>query len=247
MLLRRITKHVQDQNWFAVGIDFAIVVIGVFVGFQVANWNEARADVERSTALKLRLIQDFRTIEQKATEHIDSILAWQATSQAVRNEILAGTLSPSQAGLTERLSDASSWTLPPGRSVTFTEIVSQGDMDILKSTDLRDALLEFDAFSIQHHESNLALIETFMEELDFMSGLNAILSIPEDQYRSDFASNLEADLNGQDLYIAVYEFANARDIDLTYQRRTRAHACAVLKALEQTCADVETDETEPNP
>ncbi|MEL6859245.1 MAG: hypothetical protein AAFO74_12730 [Pseudomonadota bacterium] len=42
MLLRRITKHVKDQNWFAVGIDFCIVVIGVFIGIQVANWNDAR-------------------------------------------------------------------------------------------------------------------------------------------------------------------------------------------------------------
>lgn len=37
MILRRIKSHVEKENWFAVGIDFAIVVIGVFVGLQVAN------------------------------------------------------------------------------------------------------------------------------------------------------------------------------------------------------------------
>jgi hypothetical protein len=42
MLLRRVIEHVREQNWTAVGIDFAIVVIGVFVGIQVANWNEER-------------------------------------------------------------------------------------------------------------------------------------------------------------------------------------------------------------
>ena len=47
MLLRRISKHVKDQNWFAVLIDFAIVVVGVFIGLQVANWNEARSENER--------------------------------------------------------------------------------------------------------------------------------------------------------------------------------------------------------
>ncbi|MBV1888300.1 MAG: hypothetical protein KUG51_03320, partial [Urechidicola sp.] len=46
MLLRRITKHVTEQNWFAVFIDFFIVVVGVFIGIQVANWNEER--IERS-------------------------------------------------------------------------------------------------------------------------------------------------------------------------------------------------------
>lgn len=44
MILRRLTQHVADQNWFAVGLDFFIVVIGVFIGLQVANWNEARQD-----------------------------------------------------------------------------------------------------------------------------------------------------------------------------------------------------------
>jgi len=31
MLLRSISKHVKDQNWFAVALDFVIVVIGVAV------------------------------------------------------------------------------------------------------------------------------------------------------------------------------------------------------------------------
>ena len=30
MILRRVMKHVRDQNWFAVGVDFLIVVNGVF-------------------------------------------------------------------------------------------------------------------------------------------------------------------------------------------------------------------------
>lgn len=44
MILRRITQHVKDQNWFAVGLDFFIVVVGVFIGIQVANWNDSNAN-----------------------------------------------------------------------------------------------------------------------------------------------------------------------------------------------------------
>ncbi|MFT5573220.1 MAG: hypothetical protein ACI9FR_002153 [Cryomorphaceae bacterium] len=42
MILRSVTQHVKDQNWFAVVLDFIIVVFGVFVGLQVSNWNEAQ-------------------------------------------------------------------------------------------------------------------------------------------------------------------------------------------------------------
>ncbi|MEK7265024.1 MAG: hypothetical protein AAB227_02895 [Pseudomonadota bacterium] len=43
MILRRVIDHFRKQEWTAIGIDFLIVVLGVFVGLQVNNWNEARA------------------------------------------------------------------------------------------------------------------------------------------------------------------------------------------------------------
>lgn len=46
MLLRRITEHIKAQNWTAVGLDFFIVVVGVFIGIQVANWNDGRIEGE---------------------------------------------------------------------------------------------------------------------------------------------------------------------------------------------------------
>ena len=42
MILRRITKHVRDQNWFAVGLDFLIVVLGILLAFQITQWSAER-------------------------------------------------------------------------------------------------------------------------------------------------------------------------------------------------------------
>ena len=42
MRLRSLTKHIREQNWFAVGLDFFIVVAGILIAFQITNWNEAR-------------------------------------------------------------------------------------------------------------------------------------------------------------------------------------------------------------
>ena len=38
MLLRRITTHVRAQNWFAVGLDFIIVVLGVAIAMMAQEW-----------------------------------------------------------------------------------------------------------------------------------------------------------------------------------------------------------------
>lgn len=51
MTLRRVTEHVREQNWTAVGIDFLIVVVGVFIGIQVSNWNETRSEIARERLL----------------------------------------------------------------------------------------------------------------------------------------------------------------------------------------------------
>lgn len=42
MILRRLSKHVREQNWVAVALDFLIVVLGVFIGVQIGNWNDTR-------------------------------------------------------------------------------------------------------------------------------------------------------------------------------------------------------------
>ena len=59
MILRRITEHVKTQNWFAVFLDFLIVVAGVFVGLQVNNWNEARSERAKEYGYLVRLHEDL--------------------------------------------------------------------------------------------------------------------------------------------------------------------------------------------
>jgi hypothetical protein len=44
MILRRLSQHIKDQSWFAVALDFVIVVAGILLAFQVTNWSEVRAE-----------------------------------------------------------------------------------------------------------------------------------------------------------------------------------------------------------
>ncbi len=73
MLLRRITKHVQNQNWFAVFIDFLIVVVGVFIGIQVANWNGERKDRIEEKMFLERLYQESQALLDVNSEELKKI------------------------------------------------------------------------------------------------------------------------------------------------------------------------------
>lgn len=34
MILRRFAEHVKGHNWFAVGLDLIVVVVGIYIGLQ---------------------------------------------------------------------------------------------------------------------------------------------------------------------------------------------------------------------
>lgn len=59
MVVRRIREHVAAHNWFAVTIDVLIVVLGVFIGTQVSNWNSERLEDRRAGDLRARLINEL--------------------------------------------------------------------------------------------------------------------------------------------------------------------------------------------
>lgn len=42
MILDNLSRALKTQNWLAAGIEFVIVVCGLFVGLQLQNWNEDR-------------------------------------------------------------------------------------------------------------------------------------------------------------------------------------------------------------
>ena len=70
MILRRFMQHVTEQNWFAVGLDVIVVVVGIFLGMQVNEWNANRHlhDLERQYLQALDI--DIRA----SKKHLDNRL-----------------------------------------------------------------------------------------------------------------------------------------------------------------------------
>lgn len=44
MFVRRLTTSLKEQHWMTIVIELIIVIIGVFIGNQVSNWNQARIE-----------------------------------------------------------------------------------------------------------------------------------------------------------------------------------------------------------
>jgi hypothetical protein len=60
MILRRIAHHLQQQQWTAVLIELSIVILGVFLGFQVTDWANERANRSAETRHLEEIAEDLR-------------------------------------------------------------------------------------------------------------------------------------------------------------------------------------------
>ncbi|MBT8141666.1 MAG: hypothetical protein HKN88_05835 [Gammaproteobacteria bacterium] len=89
MLLRRITQHVRDQNWFAVFLDFLIVVVGILIAFQINAWSDRQADKRALHVALERLYEEIQTniatIDKYSKRHTDIMTAGQTLLKRVRD------------------------------------------------------------------------------------------------------------------------------------------------------------------
>ena len=59
MILRRVATALREQNWSTITIEFLLLVVGVFLGIQAANWNQARVTQQRAAEFTERLRADL--------------------------------------------------------------------------------------------------------------------------------------------------------------------------------------------
>ena len=148
MLLRRITQHVKAQNWFAVGLDFLIVVVGVFIGIQVSNWNAARVDQDRALGylerINANLDADIKDIEirtefwRKVADYGATGLAYAETSDASTNSAWEMVLAYFQASQVAEL-------IPS--QATYDELKSAGELGLITNHEIRNALTNYYLFT----------------------------------------------------------------------------------------------------
>ena len=136
MLLRSITKHVNEQNWFAVALDFFIVVAGILIAFQITNWSEARkingetreftnqlkADLAEEAWVYELVIEYYGDVRDNAARVVDA---------------LEGKTGLSDEDLVIAAYRATQYTPFPRRRETFDELTATGRINLIGDERLR--------------------------------------------------------------------------------------------------------------
>jgi hypothetical protein len=164
MLLRSITEHVRTQNWFAVVLDFVIVVIGVYIGIQVSNWNDARLDAQRGEYFAARLLADlqaeFLTYEQE-TDYYSTVHDY-----AVRAEELLDMDDPEfDNEFVVSAYNASQFIYAEPSQSTYDELLATGNLYLLKNENLRNAAIFLYSTTVRSRLSSHVRESAYRERL----------------------------------------------------------------------------------
>ncbi|MEO6154210.1 MAG: hypothetical protein ABIP16_00595 [Thermomonas sp.] len=144
MILRRLSQSLKQQNWTAIWIEFVLLVVGVFLGLQVANWNQSRHDAAQARENLQRIATDLAS-DQAALQR--RVVFWRQVAGYGQ-----GAIRYAETG---QLVDGSAWKtllsfyqasqLFPyvPADTTYQELRSAGELGLFVDAGLRTALADY--------------------------------------------------------------------------------------------------------
>lgn len=185
MILRRITLHVKDQNWFAVFLDFFIVVVGILIAFQITNWNERQVSKHQAQ----RLLATLNTDLQAMRKHVDDLKnrSYQnsLSLHALLTQLENGEIVEKQT-VDNTINNANNMYLIPEPPLSLQEMMTSGKLDLLESATLRASLREFFSRSSRNLIANTYLANEFSRSSEKLSHFFIVHRAPSLQVGRDF-------------------------------------------------------------
>ena len=158
MILRRVIEHVKHQNWTAVALDFVIVVMGVFIGIQVSNWNEARGRAAKEAVILQQLQTEFQSAHDLTLSAKKNNDAYIDAALEVLRVINKNEEPKDGQEFPQTLRQGGPFASVPIEPKTLTELISSGGLSELSSPELRRALIRYHELMIVHQQgANLVL------------------------------------------------------------------------------------------
>lgn len=180
----------KDQNWFAVVLDFVIVVAGILIALQITNWNESRqdrhaeqrylAEIARDLTADIAEIQSAKMLTLSSLAVSELVLKtstpdyqrpsfWPAIEEeVVREERL---LSYPYAALLNRPYLIST-------NSAFEELIQTGHISVLSNRTLVSDLINFYKELRENEDDEKALNNQTMMTTEYLTDLGIGLGDP---------------------------------------------------------------------
>lgn len=145
MILRRLSEAIVKQNWSIVTVEVLVVVVGIFIGLQVDDWNQARKDGNDELRFLERLHNDLLLADQLSQR----VRARRLERQGLlldASDVLFGRADRDTLSEEECFSVASAnfFNINIADFPSMRELAGTGRMHIIQDAELRSALVHFE-------------------------------------------------------------------------------------------------------
>ncbi len=241
MILSRITKAVREQNWFAVGIEFVIVVAGVMLAFQLSSLSESRNARLEERADLLRLL----TEAEGAVAYVDRRISASLESTHLLDRAIRALNEGALNGLDIDDFERGVWgstrfsALTPPRAVT-DELIASGRIGALTDVDVREAVSRYNR-SLDRYAQQLPYFrQVAVQPDDIADGAFSSVYRPDLPERRETQADFDALVQNEAFVREITGSIYGQITFLRYHDLVRQEAfnlCqAVARAVDQACA-----------
>jgi len=142
MILKRLRAEAASQNWFGVAVDLAILILGVFLGIQVNNWNQARLDRAEGREYRDRLFFDLESDQRDVAFRIQYYGQVLTHAQAALSALDKPVTDHPGAFIIDAY-EASNHIPQAVRHFTYDEVVASGKAELLGDHMLRERIANY--------------------------------------------------------------------------------------------------------
>ncbi|MEL6214932.1 MAG: hypothetical protein AAFQ99_04565 [Pseudomonadota bacterium] len=140
-LLRRLATSLKHRDWASVGIELFVVAIGIFLGLQVANWNDDRLERVLERDYLVRLHEDISASASGLSRDNGFHRQQLSDQKKILAALDACEYPPDDAVAIQRGINTLGWLNPPRLfRRTIDDLAATGRMNIIRSTEIKTEL-----------------------------------------------------------------------------------------------------------
>lgn len=143
-MLRRFGSRLRQQDWLAVVLDLGVVILGVFLGLEAANWNQARQDRAEEKRYYAQIVVDLRRDLDKLRSAQQLSLKYDRTAEMVLEALDHGIpRGTAPSDFAKAIDYAGFLYIPSPSRRTYDELISTGNLRLLRDSKTKDAIAAY--------------------------------------------------------------------------------------------------------
>ena len=143
MILKRLRQAFATRNWNTALLEITVLVIGIFLGLQVDDWNEARKHRQEETVYLNKLSDDLTVMQAalviKVDRHDESIQKMTAALHALEDCRISDTTRSDLSFTLERYQNSAVFNY---LSATYDEMVASGALARIGDQELKQQIAQ---------------------------------------------------------------------------------------------------------